>query len=61
MDSVMGMRREAVAKLLATLVLMAGILVAGAGTAQARHGADDGLRHHHHHHRHGADDGPRHR
>ena len=57
MDSIVGIRREVLAKVLATLVLMAGILVAGAGTAQARHGADDGL----HHHRHGVDDGPRHR
>lgn len=59
MNPAMGMRREVVAKLLAALVVSAGIFAAGANAAYAKHGADDGP--HHHHARHGADDGPRHR
>jgi hypothetical protein len=58
MDSVMGIRREVLARFLAGLVLVVGMLAAGAGTAHARHGADDGAGHPA---RHGADDGPRHR
>jgi len=55
-----------------TFALAAVAALAIAGSAEARHGADDGVqharhhhaeRHHHHHHhaRHGADDGPNHR
>ena len=69
MDSVVGVRREVLAKFLAGFVVVVGMLAASAGTAYAKHGADDGRRHHHarhhharhhHHGRHGADDGPRH-
>jgi hypothetical protein len=76
MDSVMGVRREVLARFLAALVLVMGIFAASANAAYARHGADDGPyarhgaddgrhhhrhHHHHHHHRHGGDDGPLHR
>jgi hypothetical protein len=59
MDSVLGIRREVLARFLATLVLVMGVFAASANVAYARHGADDGRHHHHHHHhRHGGDDGP---
>ena len=57
MDSVMGVRREVLAKFLAGLVLVVGVFAASSGTAYAKHGADDCVDHA----RHGADDGPRHR
>jgi hypothetical protein len=53
-------------KKIATLVGVAALALGGAaGTAQARHGADDAHPHKHHHvhharHGHGADDGPNH-
>lgn len=50
MNSIIGVRREAVAKVLATFVLAAGLLAAGTSTAFAK-GAEDGPHHHHHHHR----------
>jgi len=59
MDSVMGVRREVLARFLAALVLVMGVFAASANAAYAKHGADDGRHHHHQHHR-GGEDGPRH-
>jgi hypothetical protein len=53
MNLTMNARRESLAKILAALVLAAGVFVTGASAAQAKHGADDPPgheRHHHHHH-----------
>ena len=58
MNKIIGVRREAVAKVLATFVLATGLLAAGTSTALAR-GAEDG--HHHHHHHHAGEDGRHHR
>jgi hypothetical protein len=55
MNLTMNARRESLAKILAALVLAAGVFVTGASAAQAKHGADDPPgheRHHHHHHHH---------
>ena len=53
MNLTMNARRESLAKILAALVLVAGVFGAGASAAQAKNGADDG-RHHERHHHHGA-------
>ena len=56
MNSIIGARRGAVAKVMATFVLAAGLLAGGAGTALAK-GAEDG----HHRHHHAGEDGRNHR
>ena len=59
MNSIIGVRREALAKVLATFVLAAGLLAGGTGTALAK-GDEDG-HHHHHRHHHAGEDGRNHR
>ena len=48
MDPDMGTRRSYLAKLPAGLVVAGSLVAASIGTAYARHGADDGPRHHRH-------------